>query len=221
MGNGFTEDSVAATVEHYTPGSIFDALGEQFDLDPCHPTDSPAWLPVRRFIKWFLTKEMDGLATSWPVGSYVFCNSPYGRECALWLAKMAAHGNGIALVFARTGTKWFHSSVQTADAICFMKGRVRFIDQDGVEQGPAKADSMLIAWGPRAVAALKRSGLGAMMYFNHAPVLSLAATVPMAVVPRAPRPPVVDDSPPLVCKCGRDVEGDFSMFCNACKKVAV
>jgi hypothetical protein len=33
--------------------------------------------------------------------------SPYGKLATAWLDRLAAHGNGIALVFARTETKMF------------------------------------------------------------------------------------------------------------------
>lgn len=193
MGNGFTEETTAATVEHYTPDCIFVALGETYDLDPCHPMNPPPGLPIRKYIKYYLNKQMDGLKTPWPPGAFIFMNPPYNddeKACTAgctkkrcikrgahtlvdepgigqWMAKLAAHGNGIALVFARTDTKLFHETVTTADAVCFIKGRIRFIDQNGVEQDPAKAPSMLVAWGPRAVAALRRSGLGAVVSFKE------------------------------------------------------
>lgn len=201
MGNGFAEATVAATVEHYTPWEIFEALGEQFDLDPCYPENPPA--AVRVPATYVLTKATDGLATPWPAEMFVWCNPPYGREASDWLAKMAAHGNGIALVFARTGTKWFHNHAVTADAICFMQGRIRFIDENGVQQDPAKADSILIGWGPRAVAALKRSKLGAMMVFDRTPA--------------RPYPPVVTDLTIMCDACGGVVESDFTTFCDPCR----
>ncbi len=38
-------------------------------------------------------------------------NPPYGEQTERWLAKLAKHGNGIALVYARTETKMFFDSV--------------------------------------------------------------------------------------------------------------
>lgn len=181
MSNGFAEATTAATVEHYTPDSVFIALGETYDLDPCHPTNPSFAVPVAKYVTYYLTKEMDGLATPWPAGTFVWMNPPYGRECGLWLAKLAAHGNGIALVFARTDTRMFHDTVTTADAVCFIKGRIRFLDQNGVEQDPAKAPSMLVAWGPRAAAALHRSGMGAVVSFKQ-PVMAMVMQAAIAAV---------------------------------------
>ena len=70
---------------------------------------------------------------------------------------MSDHGNGVALVFSRTDCQWYHDSVATADAILYLKGRVRFVDAKG---GPGKsspgAGSLLAAWGSDGVDALKR-----------------------------------------------------------------
>lgn len=87
----------------------------------------------------------------------VFLNPPYGKETPKWLAKMHQHRNGMALLFARTDCAWFHDYVAKADAILFLKGRVKFVDGLGVSKGSgAGSGSMLIAWGSQQVEALKR-----------------------------------------------------------------
>ena len=87
----------------------------------------------------------------------MWLNPPYGKYTSDWLAKMHAHRNGIALVFARTDCGWFHDYVIKADAILFLKGRIKFVDGLGATSGNgAGSGSMLIAWGSRAVTALKR-----------------------------------------------------------------
>jgi hypothetical protein len=73
-----------------------------------------------------------------------------------WLKKMHSHRNGIALVFARTDCAWFHESVAKADAILFLKGRVKFVDGLGATGGSgAGSGSMLVAWGADNVDALE------------------------------------------------------------------
>src|SRR5262245_18377776 len=71
--------------EWLTPPEIIKALGE-FDLDRCAPLD-------------------DGLKKPW-IGR-LRCNPPYGGFTPKWMRRMADHGNGIALTFARTETKTF------------------------------------------------------------------------------------------------------------------
>ena len=84
----------------YTPKFIFDALGLAFDLDPAHPgRDNPhCVVPTRKNF----TKADDGLRQPWH--GLVWLNPPFGgrRGQVVWLRKFFTHGNGIALVAART-----------------------------------------------------------------------------------------------------------------------
>ena len=99
--------------------------------------------------------EDNGLTAYW--FGKVWLNPPYGKETPKWLAKMHQHRNGMALLFARTDCAWFHDYVAKADAILFLKGRVKFVDGLGVSKGSgAGSGSMLIAWGSLQVEALKR-----------------------------------------------------------------
>ena len=149
--HGFAhEDRGSQAVEWYTPPEIFKALGITFDLDPCHPEKPLDWVPAART---YNLKD-DGLASPW--FGRVWLNPPYGKHTPLWLEKMSKHRNGIALVFARTDCKWFHDYVADADAILFLKGRVKFVDGFGVSGGSgAGSGSMLVAWGDDCVAALE------------------------------------------------------------------
>lgn len=143
MSTGFThEKTVNTSIEYYTPKHIFDMLGVVFDMDVASPLEGPLpWIPAVRH----LTSKEDGLASPW-VG-FVWCNPPYGKETIKWLKKMSEHKNGIALVFARTDTNWFHNHVTTADAILFLNKRIKFVDRDQNEGGSPGCGSMLIAWG--------------------------------------------------------------------------
>lgn len=92
----------------------------------------------------------------------VWCNPPFGRESVKWLRKMVSHGNGIALIAARTETAMFYECVwNTADAVCFIRGRPHFHYVDGTR---AKANSgapiCLIAYGEHNAQVLRDSGLG-------------------------------------------------------------
>lgn len=146
----FQSDEAPKTVEWYTPKYIFDMLGLVFTLDPCHPgRDVINWVPALTVY----TKSDDGLSRPW-VGS-VWLNPPYGRETPVWLKVMHEHRNGVALVFARTDTDWFHKYVANADAVLFLKKRVRFVNSEGVQGDSPNCGSMLVAWGTDGVGALK------------------------------------------------------------------
>lgn len=102
---------------------------------------------------------MDGLQQD--LFGLVWCNPPYGSETGLWLDKCAEHKNGIALVFARTSTKWFHRIAPTADLICFINKRLKFINAKTMKPaGSASADSMFLAWGGNASQVVLQSNLG-------------------------------------------------------------
>ena len=118
MRLGFThESSVNETKEWYTPKYIFDALGLKFDMDVSSPgKEVVPWIPAERHI----TIKENGLLVPWE-GS-VWLNPPYGEETPRWLRKFIKHGHGVALVFARTDTAWFHNLAIRADALCFVSG---------------------------------------------------------------------------------------------------
>lgn len=137
-----------------TPQYITSALG-RFDLDPCFPTNPPAnWNTAKNHY----TEIDDGLSKEW-VGR-VWMNPPYGNKTKLWLERLSQHSNGIALIFARTDTKFFHEWVlNKADAVFFLKGRISFLREDGMERGKSTAPSCLVAYGENNVDALRNSGL--------------------------------------------------------------
>ena len=79
---------------------------------------------------------------------------------AKWLDKFIEHRNGIALVFSRTDTKWFHDYVKKSDAVLFIKGRLFFYKSGIKTKHSAGNGSILIACGEKSVNALEKSGLG-------------------------------------------------------------
>lgn len=140
--------------EWLTPPDILAQLGA-FDLDPCAPIVRPWDTATRHF-----TVEDSGLLQPW--AGRVWCNPPFGREAIHWMRKMAAHGNGVALIPARTETVMFYETVWgIADAVLFIKGRPHFHTVDG-KRAPfnSGAPICLIAYGAGNVLALERSSLG-------------------------------------------------------------
>lgn len=137
--------------EWLTPPEIIKALGA-FDLDPCAPIVRP-WDTAKHH---YSVKD-DGLAQPWY--GRVWCNPPYGGKTGLWMKRMAEHGNGILLVFARVGTNYFfHFAWEKADAILFMRGRLRFYNVDGTPSfNSAPAPSCLVAYGLQNAVAIQRS----------------------------------------------------------------
>lgn len=134
-----------ASDDWLTPPDIIDALGP-FDLDPCISVDQP-WKTGQRGYD----VSLDGLAQEW--SGFVWLNPPYGPQTGKWLRKLADHGSGIALIFARTETKDFHGEVwERADALFFFKGRLHFHFPVSGEAADfnAGAPSVLVGYGAEA-----------------------------------------------------------------------
>lgn len=127
--------------EWLTPREIVQALGP-FDLDPCSPIVRP-WETAKRH---FTIKD-DGLSQEWQ--GRVWLNPPYGQFTDEWLEKLTLHGNGIALIFARTETEtWFNWVWPKASGILFLKGRLYFHHVSGLRaKANSGAPSALIAYG--------------------------------------------------------------------------
>lgn len=138
--------------EWLTPPYIIKALGE-FDLDPCAPIVRPWDTATHHF-----NIEDNGLAQPWH--GRVWLNPPYGKETFKWLDRLADHGKGIALIFARTETIGFHRSIwQRAHTVFFFRGRLQFHHVDGRKGGTANAPSCLISYSPEDSEIIGRSGL--------------------------------------------------------------
>lgn len=137
--------------EWLTPPSIFKSL-QPFDLDPCEPISPPWHIATKGF-----NKLDNGLSQEW--FGFVWCNPPYGGETHRWLSRMKTHNNGIAMIFARTDTETFQDFAFCADAILFIKGRVKFYNVDGKQEGFAGAPSCLVAYGQEAVERLSKSNI--------------------------------------------------------------
>lgn len=146
------------SIEWFTPRKIVEALGP-FDLDPCtsdlRPFDTA---------KTHYTRADDGLVKPW-LGR-VWLNPPYGRTPGIgpWLARLADHGDGIALVAARLETRAFQEYVwKRADALLFLSFRPSFLRAKGEPQlylhGSIGGSSVLIAYGAHNHNMLAVSGL--------------------------------------------------------------
>lgn len=152
-GMGGHQSAAMMKDEWLTPPELIRALGA-FDLDPCSPVNRPWPTAARHY-----TVNDDGLKQPW-VGR-VWCNPPYGLEARSWLDKLADHGNGIALIFARTETDMYFEQVwDRATSILFLRGRLYFYHVTGKRAAAnAGAPSCLVAYGDQNTLALQLSGI--------------------------------------------------------------
>ncbi len=115
------------------------------DLDPC-----ASIIVEKNFALLNYTIEADGLKQSWAGPGLVYVNPPYGRKIKLWTDKAieeAKLGAEIVLLLpARPDTAWWQRMVKTANAVCFVKGRIKF---EGATNG-APFPSAMVYFGARS-----------------------------------------------------------------------
>ncbi len=122
MTLGSHQTTIGKSQTYITPQLILDALGP-FDLDPCAAYPRPWDCAV---VNW----SRAGLGCAW--FGKVWLNPPFDRRgVGAWLARMAEHDNGIALVHARTETAWFQHIWRGASALLFLADRIHFHDEQG------------------------------------------------------------------------------------------
>lgn len=187
-GFGHEKPNNGETNDWITPPEIVAALGE-FDLDPCECIPQP-WKLARRGYNI----NDDGLKQKWD--GRVWCNPPYGDQAKPWIERLAQHGNGIALIFARTETKLFQETVfPNGSGYLFIRRRVEFYRPDGTKpKSSSGAPSVLVAFGEENRAALIQAcedGTIPGAYFDlafytgspsHYPTLSQKESVPLVPV---------------------------------------
>jgi len=117
-----------------TPKDFYDELNEEFkfDFDPCP-----------------MNPKFDGLKIAW--GKRNFINPPYSKiKQFLQKAKYELEIDStvelcVFLTFANTDTSWFHDLVLKEKAeIRFIKGRLKFLNEEGKIQSSAMRPSILI-----------------------------------------------------------------------------
>ena len=155
------KEGVLASDEYYTPIEFVKALGD-FDLDPCVPINMK-----NKTASVMYNKEDDGLKQDW--FGRVWLNPPYSAALiAPFMKKMAEHGNGIALILPKFGTKLFRDWVYPyADGIFVLRHRIKFFNEDWVQQKSPIASSILVAYGKDNIEAINNSGIeGVMLYLK-------------------------------------------------------
>lgn len=130
-----------------TPQDFFDEMNEEFHF----VLDAAASDKSAKCERYF-TPEQDALSRSWDFGGAVFCNPPYGRNIGKWVKKAYEESlKGIIIVLlipARTDTEYFHSYIygRKNAEIRFVRGRLRFSDEEGNTKNRAPFPSMVVVY---------------------------------------------------------------------------
>lgn len=151
MTLGSHQKTVGDSQSWITPLWIIQALGP-FDLDPCGAYPRPWHCADHSFTR-------DGLSKPWH--GRVWLNPPFDRyEVAKWVRKLAKHGNGTALLHARTEAEWFEPVWAKAGAILFLADRLYFHHPDGTRaKANSGAPACLCAFGAYDTERLKTSAV--------------------------------------------------------------
>ena len=139
--------------EWYTPAAFIEAARAvmgTIDLDPASSEVANQTVQAERFF----TAEQDGLAQDWPVAR-IWMNPPYaqpliGQFASKFRQAVRDGSEGIVLVNNATETGWFHEIADGCAAICFPKGRVKFLDTSGNAAGAPLQGQAIIYSGPNA-----------------------------------------------------------------------
>jgi len=109
--------------EWETPQDLFDELNKEFNfkLDVC---------ATRENAKCDVFINDDSLRKDWTkiTNNWKWMNPPYGRQTKDWVKKASEERQVVALLPARTDTKYFHKYIykQKNTEIRFIKGRLKF-----------------------------------------------------------------------------------------------
>lgn len=138
------EQDVETSDDYYTPASVFQQMGIEFDLDVASPPGGLPWIPAKQFY----TMADDGLAQPWT--GRVWMNPPYSNPTP-WVSKFVTHRHGVCLV-PHTRSKWHLELWNNADALAH-PGRFYFHARREIFQPVVFA-----AFGPECVEAISRLG---------------------------------------------------------------
>ena len=132
--------------EWYTPDYILDAVREIFDIQMDPASSDIANERVQAHI--YYTIDQDGLKQEWR--GNVFLNPPYSQpQIGQFIDKLANSpkiNHFIVLVNNATETQWGQQLLRISCAVCFPKGRIRFVDPAGNE-GQSPLQGQMICYG--------------------------------------------------------------------------
>jgi ParB family chromosome partitioning protein len=125
--------------EWYTPPEYIDrarAVMGGIDLDPASSEVANGTVRAAKFY----TAQDNGLAQEW--AGRVWMNPPYAQPLMGEFAEAVASkyenreiDQACVLVNNGTETQWFQRMLSAADAVCFPRSRVRFLDPEGKPSG--------------------------------------------------------------------------------------
>ena len=127
-----------------TPGELFFWLNAEFHFD----IDAAASKENALVEDSYITAEEDALKTPW-LGT-CFCNPPYSLIGSFvqraYEQSQEHHTTNVVLIPAYTDPKYWSDYVMRAHEIRFLKGRLSFIDEDGMKKTSARFPSVVVVF---------------------------------------------------------------------------
>ncbi len=138
--------------EWYTPPQFIESarfVMGGIDLDPASSelANETVKAPI------FYTKETNGLDEMWE--GNVWLNPPYAQPLISQFSEAIAskineYEQAIILVNNATETSWFQSILAVCNAVCFPKGRIKFLDMNGNPSGSPLQGQCILYVGAEA-----------------------------------------------------------------------
>jgi len=152
--------------EWYTPAVYIEAAREVMGSIDLDPASSEQANKIVKASKYF-TIEHDGLKETW--AGNVWLNPPYAQPlisefCALLVDKLKKNEIDQACVLVNNATETnFHQNIMSeCQAVCFIKGRIKFIDTNGNSTGSPLQGQTILYFGDnreRFIAIFSRFGV--------------------------------------------------------------
>jgi ParB family chromosome partitioning protein len=142
---GYSKVDFSGDFEWYTPPFFIDLAREvlgEIDLDPASCEQAQETVKA----KAYFAKADDGLTKEWR--GCIWLNPPYAQPYIVkFVEKMVEEYEGgrihqaIMLTHNYTDTEWFHIGSKHCTAICFTRGRIKFVNKDGDTGQPSQGQA--------------------------------------------------------------------------------
>jgi len=137
--------------EWYTPQIYADAAREvmgTIDTDPASSETANGIIKAKQYF----TIEVDGRQQTW--AGNIWMNPPYSQPlvaefCALLVEKLKSHEvkQACVLVNNATETNFYQNMISECQAVCFIKGRIKFLDKNGESTGAPLQGQTILYFG--------------------------------------------------------------------------
>lgn len=139
--------------EWYTPNQYIEMAREVMGVIDLDPATSQAANRIVNAERIFTVSD-NGLTKKW--NGNVWMNPPYSQpDIQLFIEKLvkeyreARIDQAVVLTHNYTDTAWFHIAAEWCSAICFTRGRIGFVNPEGIKAAPTQGQAFFYFGGER------------------------------------------------------------------------